>query len=112
MRHQPGIGFFDPVARPKQVDPDLHVLALRFTDLTLGPLRKMRQVAVLDTDEIRLIRSEVEMKVDEPVQCRIVVAAPAHDRSRAGQQASADADEQFDQQRLFVRGNAGRSLAR
>ncbi len=73
MRYQPGVGFVDPVALAKQIDPDLYVLTLCFTDLTLGPLRKMRQVAVLDPDEIRLSQSELEMKVDEPVKCRIVV---------------------------------------
>ena len=53
MRHQPGIGFTEPVVQlPQHIDPDLDVLPLRLTHLPFGGRWKMTEVPVLDADQI------------------------------------------------------------
>jgi hypothetical protein len=101
--HHPGVGFVNAVASLQQIDPDLHILALRFANLTLGPFRQVRQVPVLDTDEIWLAKRKFEVKIDEPIEGHVDVGRLRDDRLRAGQQPGADADQQFDEQRLLVR---------
>jgi hypothetical protein len=103
MGHHPGVGFVNGVASPQQIDPDLHILALRFANLPLGPFRQVRQVPILDTDEIWLAERKVEVKIDEPIEGHVDVGRLRDDRLRAAQQAGADADQQFDEQRLLVR---------
>ena len=103
MGHQPSVALVNAVAFAQKVDPHFHVLPLGFTHLTPGPVREMRQITILDTDEIRLAEREIEMEIHEPVERVADVGRPRHDRPRTGQQPGADADQQFDEQRLFVR---------
>ncbi len=72
-------------------------------DLPLGGRRQMAEVAVLDADQVRFSEREIEVEIDEPVQRGRRIGGPRDDVGRPGQQPGADADQQLDQQGLFVR---------
>lgn len=86
----------------EDADPQLHVFALRLTDLSSRVGRQAFEVAILDADQVRFAEGEVEMELDEGVErgCRGV------GRLGCGRTAlvepSADPDEQFDQDGILV----------
>jgi hypothetical protein len=82
--------------------PDLHIAALCSAHLTLSRDREVRQVAVLDADEVRLAQGEVEVEFDQAGQRRSGLIGFGDDRARAGQQSGADADQKLDQQCFLV----------
>ena len=86
----------------KDIDPDLDVLPLRLADLTLRGLGQVPQIAVLDADQIGLAEREIEVEVDQPVQRGRGVGRFGDDGGRSGEQSSADAHQQLDQQRFLV----------
>lgn len=53
----------------ERVDPDLDVLPLRPAHLAFGTHRQVGQIAVLDSDEIWFAEDEVEVEVDQAVEC-------------------------------------------
>ena len=52
----------------QHADPDLDILALRLAHLSLGGRGQVREVAVLDADQVWLAQREVEVKIDQAVQ--------------------------------------------
>ena len=69
MRHQACVVIVvGAVAPKKDVDPDLDVLALRLTNLTLRGRGQISQIAVLDTDQIGFVEREVEVEIDQSVE--------------------------------------------
>lgn len=60
------------------------------------------EVSVLNPDQIRLVKGEVEMEFDQPGECGRGVPGSVHNGVPAGHQPGAHPDQQFDQQRLFV----------
>ena len=86
MRHQPGVAFGKLwLEFAQDAHPNLDILALGPADLAFGGGRQIGEVAVLDPDEVRFAQSEVEMKVDQAVQCRGRVGLPRPDLSCAGE---------------------------
>ena len=76
MRHQPGVGLVESRMQFAQhADPDLDVAPLGAPNLTLRAERQMRQIAILDADQVRLTQREVEVELDQSVQRRGRVGA-------------------------------------
>src|SRR5581483_12422176 len=71
-------------------------------DLALGRRRQMRQIAVLDANEIRLAQGKVEMKLDEAIQRFSRIGVPRGHLAGTVEQPGADSNQQLDQQRLLV----------
>ena len=68
----------------------------------LGRLGQVREVAVLDADQVWFAQREVEVKIDEAVQRRGRVGVAGRHVAGTGEQSGADPDQQLDQQRLLV----------
>ena len=62
----------------------------------------MRKVAVLNADQVRLAEREVQMEVDQSVQCRPGIVGAGDDVCGAGQQAGAYPHEQLDEKRFLI----------
>ena len=98
MRHYAGLVFGKPgVQRAQSAHPGLDVASLSTSNLSLGRRREVREVAVLDADQVGFAQREVEMEVDETVQGGGRVRALRQNRLRARQEPGADTDQQFDQ---------------
>ena len=98
MRHHPGLVLGKlGIQRAQRAHPDLDIAPLGSADLALCRGRKVREVAVLDADQIRFAQCEVEVELDEAVQCGSRIRVVRQHALRTGQQPGADADQQFDQ---------------
>ena len=103
VRRQPGVGFGQLRGQLAQhTDPDLDVLPLRFAHLSLRHVGQVREVAVLDTDQVGFAQGKVEMEIDEAIQRRGRFSAAGGHVAGAGEQSGADPDQQLDQQRLLI----------
>ena len=91
MRHQSGVGFGQiGVESAQHADPDFHVLTLRFTHLPFGGRGQVREVTVLNPDEVRFSEREIEVEIDQAVQGRSGAGAAVLHGARTGEQPGAD----------------------
>lgn len=80
VRHHPGTVFGQVgVHLPQHADPGLHVAALCSANLPLGGGGKVGQIPILNPDQIRLTQDEVQVKVDQALECRLGVGGAGHD---------------------------------
>jgi hypothetical protein len=78
---------------PQHAHPGLDVAALRPPYLPLRRRGKVRQVAVLDSDEVGLAEGEVQVEVDQSHQCGLGVIGSGQHRVPALQKAGADSHQ-------------------
>lgn len=98
MRHHPGAVLVQPGSDLAQdAHPGFDITPLCAAHLPLGRCGQVRQIAILNPDEIRLVEGEVEVELDEAVQCCDGVTGAGHHSLAPGQQAGAHLDEQFDE---------------
>lgn len=83
--------------------PGFDIAALRSAHLSLRGRGQVREIAVLNPDQVRFVEGEVQVEVDQAGQGRSGVGCRRDDGLSAGEQAGAHTDQQFDQKGFFVR---------
>lgn len=104
MRHQSGVVLGEmQVNATQHPNPGLDVPALSPPDLPLGGRRQAGEVPILDPNQVGFAQREVQVEVDQTVQCGGWIGGFLNDSLRTGQQSRAYAHEQLDEQCFLVR---------
>ncbi|CDZ89144.1 hypothetical protein RHRU231_450311 [Rhodococcus ruber] len=103
MRHGPCVGLSQGGVEAAQgAHPQFDVAPLGLAHLPAGVRREGLQLPVLHPDQVRFPEREVEVEVHQAVERAPGIVGVVDHVGAAGQQATADVDQQLDEQRVLV----------